>query len=96
MGSNSTEMPAEAIVGSAIDLVTSLRDACALVDLELASECGRCLGSLWALAARVVASEGTRVGAMMGVRVRPSQAFLALETLMRDPVGATREDGDAS
>ena len=96
MGANGTEMPAEAVVGSAIDLVTSLRDVCALVDPELASECGRCLGSLWALAARVVASEGTRVGAMMGVRVRHSQAFLALEALMRDPVGATREDGDAS
>lgn len=93
------EVPAEVAVGSAIDLVTSLRDVCALVDPELASECGRCLGSLWALAARVVASGSTRVDAMMGIRVRPTRAVLDLEDLMCDPAGAgrsTTRDGAAS
>lgn len=85
VGANGTEMPAEAVVGSAIDLITSLRDVCALVDPELASECRRCLGSLWALAARVTASESTRVGAMMGVTVVPSRAVPLLDDLMRHP-----------
>ena len=85
------EMPAEAAVATAIDLVTALRDVCGLVDPELAAECRRSLGSLWALAARVEASESRRLPAMMAVRVRPSSAHLALADLMRDPLGTTRE-----
>ena len=85
------EMPAEVAVASAIDLVTALRDACGLVDPELAAECRRSMGSLWALAARVEASESKRLPAMMAVRVRPSSAHIALSDLMRDPLGTTRE-----
>lgn len=81
------EMPAEVAVASAIDLVTALRDACEFVDPELAAECRRSLGSLWALAARVEASESKRLHVMMAVRVIPSNAHLALSDLMRDPRG---------
>ncbi|MBM6784441.1 hypothetical protein H6A08_08765 [Enorma massiliensis] len=79
------EMPAEVAVAGAIDLVTALRDVCGLVDPELATECRRSLGALWALAARVEASESKRLPAMMAVRVRPSNAHLALSDLMREP-----------
>lgn len=82
------EMPAEAAVASAIDLVTALRDVCGLVDPELEAECRRSLGSIWALAARVEASDSKRLPAMMAVRVRPSYAHIALSDLMRDPHGA--------
>lgn len=82
------EMPAEVAVASAIDLVTALRDVCALADPELAAECKRSLGSLWALAARVEAAESKRLPSMMGLRVRASNAHLALGELMRDPRGA--------
>ncbi len=85
------EMPAEVAVAGAINLVTALRDVCGLVDPELEAECRRSLGSLWALAARVEASESKRLPAMMSVRVRPSYAHLALSDLMRDPLGTTRE-----
>lgn len=85
------EMTAEVAVACAIDLVTALRDVCGLADPELAAECRRSLGSLWALAARVEASESKRLPAMMDLRVRPSYAHLALSDLMRDPLGTTRE-----
>lgn len=81
------EMPAEVAVAGAIDLVTALRDVCELADPDLAAECRRSLGALWALAARVEASESKRLPAMMAVRVRPSNAHLALSDLMRDPLG---------
>lgn len=86
-------MPAEVVVGSAIDLVTALRDVCALADPELASECRRCLGSLWALAAKVEASGSKLLPALMGIDVKPSNPHLSLSDLMRNPHGFSDAEG---
>lgn len=78
-------MPAEIIVGNAIDLVIALRNVCTLADPELASECRRRLGSLGALAAKVEASGPKLLPAMMGIDVKPSDPHLSLSDVMRCP-----------
>lgn len=81
------EAPADSVVGLAIGCVSELRDICEFADPELASECRRALGALWALAARAMVSDGRRIPAMGAVRVRSAaRAVEAIDLIMRDPV----------
>lgn len=80
------EAPADSVVGLAIGCVSELRDVCEFTDPELASECRRALGELWALAARTEASDARKIPAMGAIRVRSaSHAVDALGRIMLEP-----------